>query len=94
MSLLAASALASLLPVLLLLACPLMMILMMRGMHGGHGRAGHGASGHAGCHGGGDEQGDQPRSRAAMSLDELKQERDELNALIGERAEQAVAARR
>lgn len=96
MTLLAANALASFLPVLLLLACPLMMIFMMRGMHGGHGhgRAGHGAAGQAGCHGGGDEQGEQPRSRAAMSLDELKQERDELNALIGERAEQAVAARR
>lgn len=36
--------LASFLPFLILLACPLMMVFMMRGMdHGG---------GHAGCHGG------------------------------------------
>jgi Protein of unknown function (DUF2933) len=35
--LLATSALAGVLPVLLVLACPLMMIFMMRGMHGGHG---------------------------------------------------------
>ncbi len=93
----AASALAGLLPVLLILACPLMMIFMMRGMHGGrghgHGHAGHGAGG--GCHGGGaDEPTESRPSRAAMSLDELKRERDELNVLIGERAEEAVASRR
>jgi len=29
-----------------------------------------------------------------MSLDELKQERDELNGLIGDRAEQIVRSRR
>jgi hypothetical protein len=36
--LLAGSALAGILPLLLVLACPLMMIFMMRGMHGGHGK--------------------------------------------------------
>ena len=69
--LIATSALASLLPVLLILACPLMMIFMMRGMHGGHG---HG-------------QAVEPKSRAQMSMDELKHERDELNEEIGQRAE-------
>jgi DUF2933 family protein len=34
--LLATSALTGVLPFLLVLACPLMMIFMMRGMHGGH----------------------------------------------------------
>ena len=40
MSVLAASGIAGFLPLLLILACPLMMIFMMRGMHGpqGHGR--------------------------------------------------------
>ena len=56
---------------LLILACPLMMIFMMRGMHG------HGGSALAA-----------PKSREQMSLDELKRERDELNGLIGDRAEQ------
>ena len=37
MSVLAASGIAGFLPLLLILACPLMMIFMMRGMHGGHG---------------------------------------------------------
>lgn len=36
MSVLAASGIAGFLPLLLILACPLMMIFMMRGMHGGH----------------------------------------------------------
>jgi hypothetical protein len=57
---------------MLVLACPLMMILMMRGMHG-HGR---------------NAQADPQLPRDTMSLDELKQERDKLNELIGERAEQ------
>ena len=35
MTLLAASGLAAFLPLLLILACPLMMIFMMKGMHGG-----------------------------------------------------------
>lgn len=79
---------------LLVLACPLMMIFMMRGMHGGqrgNAQGGH-AHGMGGCHGSAADE--QPDRRTTMSLDELKQERDELNALISERAEQAVAARR
>lgn len=82
---------------LFLLVCPLMMFFMMRGGHGhgGHGQTGD-AQGGAGksCHGGGEKERAAGHLRAGMSLDELKQERDELNALIGERAEQAVAARR
>jgi hypothetical protein len=77
MTLLAASGLAALLPILLLVACPLMMILMMRGMHGGHG--GHSEA--------------DPKPRERMSLDELKHARDELNEEIGDRAEQIVHAR-
>jgi len=37
MTLLAATGLAGFLPLLLVLACPLMMVFMMKGMHGGHG---------------------------------------------------------
>jgi hypothetical protein len=78
-TLFAASGLAAFLPIVLLLACPLIMISMMRGVHGGHGQGGH-------------AQPDQkPRER--MSLDELKQARDELNEEIGDRAEQIVHAR-
>jgi Protein of unknown function (DUF2933) len=79
MTLLAASGFAAFLPIVFLLACPLMMIFMMRGMHGGHG------------HGGRAQPDQKPRER--MSLDELKQARDELNAEIGDRAEQIVHAR-
>ena len=75
MTLLAASGLAALLPFLLIVACPLMMIFMMRGMHG------HGGNAPA-----------EPKPREQMSLDELKQERDKLNGLIGDRAEQIVRA--
>lgn len=75
MTLIAASGLAGLLTLLLVLACPLMMIFMMRGMHGGHGH-GH-AHGHA-----------EPTSREQMSMEELEQARDELNDEIGRRAEQ------
>lgn len=45
MSLLALSATAGLLPFLLVLACPLIMVFMMRDMHGGRGQAGHGDRG-------------------------------------------------
>jgi len=78
MTLLAVSGFAAFLPILLILACPLMMIFMMRGMHSGHG---------------GKPQADVKPPREQMSLDELKQERDELNGLIGDRAEQIVRAR-
>jgi DUF2933 family protein len=72
MTLIAASGLAGLLPLLLVLACPLMMIFMMKGMHGGHGH-----------------RQAEPKSREQMSIDELKQARDELNDEIGQRAERA-----
>ncbi len=92
-TILAAGALAGLLPLLLVLACPLAMLFMMRGMHGG----GHG-HGHADRSrprdGEQQEVADARPSRTTMSLDELKRERDELNALIGERAEEAVEANR
>ena len=68
---LAASGLVGFLPLLLILACPLMMVFMMKGMRGGHGRA-------------------EPKPPAQMNIDELKQARDELNAEIGDRAEQIV----
>lgn len=73
-------ALGGALPLLLILACPLMMVLMMFGMHGhGHGHAGRQAP---------PDEAQPPRQR--MTLEELKRERDELNALIGDRAEQAA----
>ncbi len=64
---------------LLILACPLMMVFMMRGGRG-HGAHGHGArasggqGGHA--HMGADEDGDPP------SVDDLKRRRDELDREI------------
>jgi hypothetical protein len=76
MTLLAASGLAAFLPFIFLVGCPLMMVFMMKGMHGKGGNA---------------QAGPKPRER--MSMDELKQERDELNGLIGDRAEQIVHAR-
>lgn len=89
MSILASSGLGGFVWLLFVLACPLMMIFMMRGMHGGHGHGGHGPAGHHA-----DEPAETTPPRAMMSLDELKRERDELNALIGDRAEEAVAAKR
>lgn len=77
---------------LLLLACPLIMLLMHRGAgHGSHGgHAGHSAQGgHAGhgcSHGDGDE-GPQP------SLEELRARRDELDAEIRELEEREASER-
>jgi hypothetical protein len=78
---------------LLILACPLMMIFMMRGMHGSQGSNAQGGHAHSmgACHG--SATNEEPDRHTTMSLEELKHERDELNALISERAEQAVAAR-
>jgi hypothetical protein len=59
----------------LVLACPLMMMWMMRGGHGSHS-------------GGGQEHGVRSRSRQELTLDELKAERDALNEEIGQRAEE------
>lgn len=84
--LIAAFGLASLLTVLIVLACPLMMIFMMRGVHGGHG-AGHAAGGHG-------ETSDEYPDHSQKTLDELKHERDLLNEEIGQRAEETVHANR
>ncbi len=68
---------------LLILACPLMMILMMRGMHGRRGGNADGeVHGHAGCgHGRSD-------SDASPSLDELRRQRHELDQQIEAREEE------
>ncbi len=60
---------------LLLLACPLMMLFMHRGGHGGH--ASHG-EGDSHVHGAADE------TSGTGSLDELRRRRDELDAKIDE----------
>jgi hypothetical protein len=71
MTLIGASGIAGLLLFLRVIACPLMMVFMMKGMHGGQ-RHGHGQA--------------QPKSREQLSMDELKQARDVLNDEIGQRA--------
>lgn len=69
--------LGSLLFLLILLACPLAMVWMMRG-HGGHGgHASHGAS-HGHIHGPADEMS------GTGSLDELRRRRAELDAEIAQ----------
>ena len=64
---------------LLILACPLMMVFMMRGGHG-HGGHGHGAHGNGGqgghAHMGADDDGD------PASVDDLKRRREELDREI------------
>jgi Spy/CpxP family protein refolding chaperone len=63
---------------LLVLACPLMMIFMMRGGHGhGSGQGGHAGGCHGGSHG--------PEHESHQSIDELRRQRDELDRQIGER---------
>ena len=74
---------------LLILACPLMMVFMMRGMHGGqkgHADAGHAHGAGGGCHG-------QTSSDSSASLDDLRRQRDELDRQIEQRetAEQTPA---
>ncbi len=54
---------------LLIIACPLMMIFMMRGGHGGHGGHAHGSNG----------------TQEPSSLDELRRRRDELDQEIAAR---------
>lgn len=69
--------LGTLLFLLLILACPLMMVWMMRG-HGGHGgHASHG-TGHGHIHGDADEMS------GTGSLDELRRRRAELDAEIAQ----------
>ena len=80
---------------LLLVACPLMMVFMMRGKHGGRdgdANSGHGGHGHAGgCgHGQAHDHGDTRRDGAAdtgadASLEELRRQREQLDREIEER---------
>ena len=65
---------------LFLLACPLMMFFMMRGMHGGQG--GDASGGHA--HGSGFSH-DHSDKDANASLDDLRRQRAELDRQIEER---------
>ena len=65
---------------LLLLACPLMMFFMMRGMHGGHG--GNADSGQA--HRGGCDH-ERTGTDSSMSLDELRRQREQLDRQIEQR---------
>ena len=67
--------LGTLLILLLVLACPLMMLFMHRGGHGGH--TSHGPD-HGHMDGGADEMS------GTSSLDELRRRRDELDAKIDE----------
>lgn len=60
--------------ILLVLACPLMMIWMMRGMHG-HGHSGQSHGAHHGRNG-----ADEP-----LSLEDLQRQREELDRQIRER---------
>jgi hypothetical protein len=63
---------------LILLACPLMMMWMMRGGHGGHADHTHGAGG---CHNGHDDVD----AKTETSLDDLRLQRDELDDEIAKR---------
>lgn len=78
-TLLGTAGIATAIPFLLLVACPIAMVLMMRGMHGHGHRAG---------------MGDAQRPPERKSLEDLKRERDALNAEIAERAEEAADERR
>ena len=63
---------------LLVLLCPLMMIFMMRGMHGGHSDGGHG-------HGAGDCHDGNHDTSTKTSLDDLRRQREELDYEIEKR---------
>lgn len=64
---------------LLLLACPLMMLFMHRGGHGAHGAEG-GHSGH--MHGGADPPAGKAADGEPPSLEELREQLSELDAQI------------
>ena len=57
---------------LIVLACPLMMVFMMRGMHGGHGNESRGP-------------GERAAAEPETSVDDLRRRRAELDRLIDER---------
>jgi len=71
---------------LLLLACPLAMVFMMRGMRGDHGHAqadedgAHQGGGYGGCH-----SGSHDHEPAESSLDDLRTRRAELDREIADR---------
>ena len=72
---------------LLVLLCPLMMIFMMRGMHGGQSHTGEEGHTHdaGGCHGG------NHGTTTTASLEELRRQREELDREIEQReAEEQV----
>jgi len=73
----------TLLVLLLVLACPLMMVWMMRGGHGGHSHASHGP-GNGRIPPGGGEVTD------GGSLDELRHKRAELDAEIAQLEEAEI----
>ena len=71
---------------LLILACPLMMFFMMRGMHGGHG--GNADGGHTQGH---TAEGDHSHADTNSSLEELRRQREQLDGEIEQReAEEAT----
>ena len=69
---------------LLVLACPLAMLLMMRG---GHGHGGHSSDGHAST-GVGHGPDHEDRDDARASTEALRARRDQLDRLIADREEQ------
>ena len=72
----------SLLFFLLILACPIGMMLMMRSGHGGHA-----------MHGDGPENTDKPQPSKYSSLDELQSQRDALDEEIARRQHEAPRPR-
>jgi DUF2933 family protein len=84
MALLAAAGFSGLLALLFVLACPLMMIFMMRGMYAGHG-AGHAGGRHGGT-------SDERPDHSQKTLADLEHEHDLPNEDIAQRAEQTVHA--
>ena len=75
-----------LLLIALIVACPLLMMWMMRG---GHGHGGHADGGHAHGHDGCGGHGHSDSSASNASTDDLRRQRDELNRLIeGREAEE------
>jgi len=72
-----------LLPLLFLLACPIMMIFMMRGMHGGQDKSEGGHSPQARHH-----DGHSPQGRATDArIEQLEREVASLRAVPGEQPE-------
>ena len=64
---------------LLILACPLMMFFMMRGLHGGHGGTAEGSHAHAQ---GGSRGHDHTGADPSASLEELRRQRNQLDRQV------------